>query len=166
MTRTSAIGCIAVAMAAAVAGETSTDAIPPAEEILANPLDDAAYSSNRRCLSVGRYRQVDILNSQTLVFRGRGNRAWVNVLPRRCVGLRRDMILAIERRGPRICSRDQFRAMPRVGAAVGTAFCSLGMFRPVDADNLGAIEGALEARHDNKVVTDTVRSGESVPQSR
>ena len=165
MTRTLAIGCITVAMAAAVAGESSTTgAIPPAEEVLANPLDDAAYTNNRRCLSVGRYRQVDILNNQTLVFRGRGNRAWVNLLPRRCVGLRRDMILAIERRGPRICSRDQFRAMPRIGATVGTAFCSLGVFHPVHADNLGAIEGALRARHDNKVVTDTVRSGASAPQ--
>ncbi len=164
MTTALAIGWFAVATAAAVAGELSTDLIPPAAEVLANPLDDAAYSSNRKCLSVGRYRQVDILNSQTLVFRGRGNRAWVNVLPRRCVGLRRDMVLAIERRGPRICSRDQFRAMPRIGAMLGTAFCSLGMFRPVHADNLGAIESALKARHDNKVVTDTVRSGGRVAQ--
>ena len=101
---------IVVAPAAVTAAE-ETEAIPSAEEILANPLDDSAYVDDVRCLAVGRYRQVDILNDRALVFRGRGGRAWINLLPRPCPGLRRDMVLAIETRGSRICNRDQFRGI-------------------------------------------------------
>lgn len=147
-----------VAAPVVVTAAEANDAIPSAEEVLANPLDDAAYADNVRCLATGRYRQVDILNDRVLVFRGRGGRAWINLLPRRCPGLRRDMVLAIETRGSRICYRDQFRGMPRIGPEAATGFCSLGTFRPVDADNLDAIRGALRASRANRTVTKTVRS--------
>ena len=149
-----------VAAPAVVTAAEESDVIPTAEEILANPLDDSAYVDDVRCLAVGRYRQVDILNDRALVFRGRGGRAWINLLPRRCPGLRRDMVLAIETRGSRICSRDQFRGMPRIGPEAATGFCSLGTFRPVEADNLDAIRDALRARSANRTVTKTVRSSE------
>ena len=147
-----------IAAPVVVDADDPTDAIPSAEEILANPLDDAAYADDVRCLATGRYRQVDILNDRVLVFRGRGGRAWINLLPRPCPGLRRDMVLAIETRGSRICSRDLFRGMPRIGPEATTSFCSLGTFRPVDADNLDAIRGALRASRANRTVTKTVRS--------
>ena len=147
-----------VAAPAVVTTAEETDTIPSAEEILANPLDDSAYVDDVRCLAVGRYRQVDILNDRVLVFRGRGGRAWINLLRRPCPGLRRDMVLAIETRGSRICSRDQFRGMPRLGPEAATGFCSLGTFRPVEADNLDAIRGALRASSANRTVPKTVRS--------
>ena len=143
-----------VAAPVVVAADDPSDAIPSAEEILANPLDDAAYADDVRCLASGRYRQVDILNDRVLVFRGRGGRAWINLLPRPCPGLRRDMVLAIETRGSRICSRDLFRGMPRLGPEAATSFCSLGTFRPVEADNLDAIRGALRASRANRTVTE------------
>ena len=149
-----------LAAPAVVTAAEETDAIPSAEEILANPLTDSAYVDDVRCLAVGRYRQVDILNDRALVFRGRGGRAWINQLPRPCPGLRRDMVLAIETRGSRICSRDQFRGMPRIGPEAATGFCSLGTFRPIEADNLDAIRGALRASRANRTVTKTVRSTE------
>lgn len=149
-----------VAAPAVVTTAEETDAIPSAEEILANPLTDEAYVDDVRCLAAGRYRQVDILNDRVLVFRGRGGRAWINLLPRPCRGLRRDMVLAIETRGARICSRDQFRGMPRIGPEAATGFCSLGTFRPVEADNLDAIRGALRANSATRTVTKTVRSTE------
>ena len=150
---------IVVAPAVVTTAE-ETDAIPSAEEILANPLEDSAYVDDVRCLAVGRYRQVDILNHRVLVFRGRGGRAWINLLPRPCPGLHRHMVLAIETRGSRICSRDQFRGMPRIGPEGATGFCSLGTFRPVEADNLDAIRGALRASSANRTVAKTVRSSE------
>ena len=149
-----------VAAPAVVTAAEESDVIPSAEEILANPLDDSAYVDDVRCLAVGRYRQVDILNDRALVFRGRGGRAWINLLRRPCPGLRRDMVLAIETRGSRICSRDQFRGMPRIGPEAATGFCSLGTFRPVEADNLDAIRDALRASRANRTVTKTVRSTE------
>lgn len=160
MTKSLAMFWIVAASVVATAAAEEVDAIPSAEEILANPLDDSAYVDDVRCLAAGRYRQVDILNDRALIFRGRRGRAWINLLRRPCPGLRRDMVLAIETRGSRICSRDQFRGMPRIGPEAATGFCSLGTFRPVEADNLDAIRGALRASSANRTVPKTVRSTE------
>ena len=145
-------------VASAITAVGSDEPIPSTADILANPLDDTAYVDDVRCLATGRYRQVDILNDGVLIFRGRSGRAWINLLPRRCPGLRRDMVLAIEVRGARVCSRDQFRGMPRLGPEAATGFCTLGEFHPVEADNLEAILQALRARRANRTVRSTVRS--------
>lgn len=159
-----AVGCVAMAMGSVSAWseDAPAETIPSADEILANPLEDAAYVKNVRCLSMGRYRQVDIVDNRMLVFRGRGNRAWINILPRRCVGLRPDMILSVERRGTRICSRDLFKGVPRMGMEAGAATCALGMFHPVPQDNLAAIRDALSDRDRNRTVARTVRSNDRV----
>ena len=163
MTRILAVSCLAVAIGSVSAWseEAPAEAIPSAEEILANPLEDAAYVKNVRCLSTARYRQVDIVDSKVLVFRGRGNRAWINMLLRPCAGLRRDMILTIERRGSRICRRDFFKGVPRLGREAGTATCALGMFYPVAQDNLDALRHALSDRNRNRAVARTVRSDDA-----
>ena len=151
----------AVAVPAPVgAGESAPDAVPSAEEVLANPLDDAAYADEQRCLATARYRRVDIESDRFLVFRGRGERAWINVLPRRCPGLRRDMVLAIEMRSARVCARDQFRGLPRLGTETGTSFCILGAFKPVAVEHLDAIRRALRDGHANPIVAKTVRSSD------
>ena len=152
------VGLVAVLASATGAGEWTAEEIPPAEEVLANPLDNAAYVKEARCLATSRYRQVEIVTDRLLVFRGRADRAWINLLPRRCPGLRRDMVLAIEVRSARVCARDQFRGMPRIGTQTGTSFCILGAFHPVEADNLDSIQRALRAGHANPIVAKTVRS--------
>lgn len=158
------LAAVLVAVLVRTAAASPDETIPTAEEILANPLDDSAYVDDVRCLATGRYRQVDIVSDRILVFRGRGGRAWINLLPRRCPGLRRDMVLAIQVRGARACSRDQFRGMPRLSPDAATGFCSLGVFHRVEADNLDAIRRALRAGGANTTVAKTVRSTNSQPE--
>ena len=92
-----AIACVAAALVEEPGkAEDTSDAEITAEEIFANPLDDDAYVMSSRCLSTGKYRRVEIMNNQILIFHGRGDNIWLNVLPNRCLGLQPDMILRIE----------------------------------------------------------------------
>ena len=136
------------------------DAEPPftAEEILANPLGEEAYEQSSRCLSTGKYRRVEIMNHQVLIFHGRGDEMWLNILPNRCMGLQPDMILSIEKRGMRLCARDQFRGVPRFRPDAPSMPCTLGEFHPTRRENVTAIRDAIEAGQKTTTVDRTVRS--------
>lgn len=129
-----------------------------AEEILANPLGEEAYRQSLRCLSTGKYRRIEIMNHQVLVFHGRGDEMWLNILPNRCMGLQPDMILEIEKRGMRVCARDQVRGKPRFRTDAPSMPCSLGEFHPTRPENVTAIRDALEAGQKTTTVDRTVRS--------
>ena len=140
--------------------EDSSDAEISAEEIFANPLDDDAYVRSSRCLSTGKYRRVEIMNNQILIFHGRGENIWLNVLPNRCLGLQPDMILRIEKRGMRLCARDQFRGVPRFQGEADSMPCTLGDFNPMRPENVAAMRDALDANQRTSTVSKTVRSAE------
>ncbi len=163
--RTVANGVVAgIVLAAGGLGAAEEDAestTPKVEDILANPLEDAAYVQDVRCLSPGRYRHIEIASDQVLIFHGRRDEAWVNILPRRCIGLRPDMVLVLDRRGLRTCRRDYFRAMPRMGSDFGTSLCALGYFKPVARSNLEGILEALAASRDSASISNTVRDAET-----
>ena len=162
-TRGALIGLLAVACTAVAAAEKedeARDAEPriTAEEILANPLGEEAYAQSSRCLSTGKYRRVEVMNNQILVFHGRGDNMWLNILPNRCMGLQPDMILEIDKRGMRLCARDQFRGLPRFRPDGSSMPCTLGEFHPTRPENVTAIRDALEADHKTTTVDRTVRS--------
>ena len=153
----------AACLAATVDEETDQATDTPeitAEEILANPLGDDDYTETSRCLSSGKYRQIDVMTNQILVFRGRGDDVWLNILRTRCLGLEPDMIPTIERRGMRVCSRDQFRGTSRFRDQGESMPCTLGEFHRTRPANIAAIRDALEANHRTKTVEKTVRAAE------
>ena len=156
-----------LAAASAEDQEPAEDADSPitAEEILANPLGEEAYEQSSRCLSTGKYRRVEVMNNQVLVFHGRGDEMWLNILPNRCMGLHADMILEIERRGMRLCARDQFRGKPRFRPEAASMPCTLGEFHATRPENVTAIRDALEAGHKTTTVDRTVRSAGRDTQS-
>lgn len=158
MTMLLAGACLAAATAEKQ--EPAQDDEPPitAEEILANPLGEEAYEQSSRCLSTGKYRRVEIMTHQVLVFHGRGDEMWLNILPNRCMGLQPDMILSIEKRGMRLCARDQFRGVPRFRPDAPSMPCTLGEFHPTRRENVSAIRDALEAGQKTTTVDRTVRS--------
>ena len=132
-----------------------------AEEILANPLDESEYARKIRCLAAARYRRVEIVGNMALVFHGRGEEVWLNVLPRRCPGLRKNMALAIERGSLRICARDRFRGISPGGLDLPTSTCSLGPFEPMTPEQLDAMRDALVAQQNTKTIDRTVRAGQN-----
>lgn len=162
---------LAVACVAAAPAEKPEQAVDEsesaltAEEILANPLGNDAYEQSSRCLSTAKYRRVEIMNNQVLVFHGRNDEMWLNILPNRCMGLQTDMILSIEKRGMRLCARDQFRGEPRFRPDGSSMPCSLGEFHPTRPENVTAIRDALEAGQKTTTVDKTVRSAEQGTES-
>ena len=130
------------------------------EAILANPLDDDAYAKSSRCLSPARYRRIEIMNDRVIVFHGRNDDVWVNYLSKRCLGLRPDMILTVERHGMRLCARDRFRGTPRTRGGMGSMPCFLDDFHLVPADSVGAIRDAIQASERTTTVNRTVGSAE------
>ena len=138
--------------------EEAPEAQITAEEILANPLGDEAYQQSARCLSSGKYRRVEIMNNQVLIFHGRGDEKWLNIPPNRCLGLQGDMIPQFEKRGMRLCERDQFSGQPRFRLDAPSMPCSLGRFHPTNSDNIAAMRDALDASQRTKTVDRTVRS--------
>lgn len=156
--------------AAAFAGETSPEggenredkadgarAELTAEEVLANPLDEQAYSNTVRCLGTARYRRVEIVGDRALIFHGRRREAWLNVLRRRCPGLRPDMVLVLEQEGLRLCALDRFSALPR-GGGVAAAVCSLGPFEHMTTEQAQVRGDALLAARRSRMATRTLRS--------
>lgn len=116
------------------------------DDILNSPLSAADYSgASDRCLSSHEYRAVEILDDQLVLFKGNGGRLWINRLPRRCVGLRRNDVLRFEMRSNRLCEMDTFRSYDRsFVSAFGSGTCTLGQFQPVTPEQVEAIQVAFE----------------------
>ena len=145
----------------AEAGERGENEEVTVEEVLANPLDDDAYANTKRCLSTARYRRIDIVGDRALVFYGRGDDAWLNMLPYRCRGLRSDMMLAIEQSNFRVCALDRFKGLPRGSTQLGTTVCALGEFERLSHDEVELRRDALLARQRNRTVAKTIRSAKN-----
>ncbi len=155
-------GLVGQDVAAEQAGpdEARENEIPSAEEVLANPLDDDAYEDTVRCISAARYRRIEIVGNAALAFHSRSGDVWLNILPRRCPGLRSGMILSIEQRNYRVCARDRFRGLPRAALDLATPICALGRFQHVTPERLEAMREALAAQGRNKTVAKTKKSAQ------
>lgn len=116
-------------------------------DILSQPLAAEEYGQDERCLSTHVYDQVDILDDQHVVFRGRGDKLWLNKLRNRCIGLKRNDVLQFRVRDSRICDLDTFEGVDSLLWGIRSGTCTLGTFRPVTPEQLEAIEVAVkEAR--------------------
>ena len=141
------------------ADEGNEDSIT-AEQILANPLEDSAYTLKDRCLATARYRRIEIVGDMALAFHGRGDDLWLNVLPRRCRGLRTNMVLILEQSSLRLCARDQFRGVSPGSSATRTSICTLGSFERMAPERFHAMRDALIAQQNTKTTARTVRASE------
>lgn len=122
------------------------------EAILTEPSD---FVETQRCLSSSRFRHIRILDDQHIVFEGRRDEMWVNVLPIRCPGLRRDSVLRIERlSGLNLCKLDSFAVhdwfdLPwyrrRPWRWSGGTMCGLGEFQPVTPLQAEQLESTIDA---------------------
>lgn len=117
------------------------------ETILNNPLDDEAYSQRRTCLLSRAIDRVEVLDETMVLFHVRRNKAWLNQLSSRCLGLERDMIINLRIFGGSLCRLDTFRGMTRMGGGhMPTAHCRLGDFEAIEGPQIEALRTALEER--------------------
>ena len=129
-------------------------------EILSQPLDPAEYGETKRCLSESEYRSFRALDDRHILFRGRGDRLWINTLRAPCPDLRYGDILIVRQfSATRMCDMDRFevaewfawpwyRRWPwRWGMDWGVGMhCSLGKFQPVTAAQVDEIEAVIRSR--------------------
>lgn len=116
------------------------------ETILNNPLDDEAYRDRRSCLRTRAIDRVEVLDDTMVLFHVRRNKAWLNQLSSRCLGLERDMIINLRIFGGSLCRLDTFRGLTRVGGHMPTAHCRLGDFEAIEGPQIEALRTALEER--------------------
>ncbi|MEQ8994475.1 MAG: DUF6491 family protein [Pseudomonadales bacterium] len=122
------------------------------QDILTTPLAAEDYVESERCLSTYTYRSVDVLDDRNVLFKGPGDRAWINQLRHRCIGLRRNDTLQFELRDNRLCELDSFESVDtlfRVWSRT-SATCTLGKFQPVTPEQVEALRAAVREDRRNR----------------
>ena len=122
------------------------------EAILTEAAGADDYVAAERCLHSHRFRHIRILDDRQVVFEGRRDEYWLNVLPVRCPGLRRGSSIAIERVSSGLCKLDSIAPYDWLGSPWYRRWpwpwgagpkCALGEFQPITELQLEAIKAAL-----------------------
>ena len=137
--------CLAVAVflnaSANMAAEESLEAI------LAEPLPAEAYVASVRCLTMRTFKRIEVLDENTLLMRGSGNRSWIAQTHQRCRGLRNEHLLDFQQRRGRICRGDSFRGFMAASERVAvTPVCGIRVIYEVDNDQIAALGHAIRAK--------------------
>jgi hypothetical protein len=89
---------------------------------------------SEHCVRISEIDKIDIVDSDTLIFRLRRGKVYRNELPHRCPGLRPDDTLMYRSSVGRLCSIDVVTVLEDWGFGYAPgASCGLGMFEPITA---------------------------------
>ena len=137
-----------VLLAAACATQpvaTATAAAPmTVDEILASAPPPEHDPGSANCLHREAYTDIEVLNSELLLFHGRSDRLWLNRLGRSYPGLRLDHTLALDMRHDRLCHLDTVSGVDMLGGHyLPAARCSLGKFDPVSPEQADLLKAEL-----------------------
>ena len=113
------------------------------EAVLAETLPADAYVGTTDCIRARGVRRVDVLDRGHLLVFGSHERAWLNRLETRCLGIRDDMIIMFDLWGTKVCRWDFAYAQDRRkhsfdnyrdGGIIGgyASRCRLGEFEEID----------------------------------
>ena len=119
--------------------QTDNPGAPSTETSSANQED------SKNCVYARDVRDVEIINEQTILFRGSHNRFWVNNLAATCVGARKSMGLVLNQHGSQICAQDRIKATDFSSYGVAT-HCRLGKFQPILATQVALLKTELAER--------------------
>lgn len=124
-----------------IVGSSSTPVVFAQDDAVAASLAALeTVAESEDCVLARNVRNIDIVNNELLVLRGRADRWWVSRLPNKCPGLRDRMLLSIDRYGSQICRNDRFEAH-ETGGGFYTS-CRFGAFEPVTEGSIQAIKVA------------------------
>ena len=117
---------------------------PSVEEILAGAPQPNGNSRPVRCLPDTAYTDVEVINSELLLFHGLGDRMWLNRTRSACLGSRIDPVLAFDMRERRLCDLDSVAVADNLGGYWSKgAGCSLGRFAPVSPEQAELVRAEL-----------------------
>lgn len=120
--------------------------LPSLDELLER--DTAVdYGESKRCLSLHKFKRVQALDENHILFEVRGGKYYLVQLERRCPGLRPQNAVSYEPRSSRLCAMDRVR-----GAGVTAGFspnCQLGRFQSITEEQLVILKDTLKNRDQN-----------------
>ena len=123
------------------------------DEIVNYKLDATEVGDDKKCLFEKEYIRFRALGPRHLLFEGKKDKLWINVLRGRCTGLRfNDMFITKPSNPGRLCDMDHFEAVnrsdPSVLQRIGTSGykCMLGVFKPAVKSQVEEIEKRLKMR--------------------
>src|SRR5262245_7366185 len=92
--------------------------------------EEALDRTPRRCLTIARIRDTDILDDRTILFHLRGNKeVYRTYLPRECPGLERNDRFSYRSTNGQLCDVDQITVLEQTGLGLSPGFtCQLGGF--------------------------------------
>lgn len=106
--------------------------VAAAGDSLAQDESEGRDMSAVQCLRVNDIDNIDIVSSETLVFRMRGGDVYRNDLPHSCPGMRRNDTLMYRTSVGRLCNVDVVTVLEDWGFGFAPgASCGLGMFHPI-----------------------------------
>lgn len=97
-------------------------------------LDLSQFDSDEgeSCIPLMRMDSLKILSDQAIEFRMKGGDTYINILPRRCLGLRPNRAIMYETRQSQLCNLDIIKVMePYAGGLQPVGSCGLGRFHLV-----------------------------------
>jgi hypothetical protein len=127
------------------AGDAVTPLDPAVAAILDSPFPDSEYTDSVYCVDGNALEEVEVLDSERLLFHGRRGRIWLNQLRAPCLGLSPGRALQFELRSNRYCQLDSFRPIDlttRIRGAMGV--CFLGAFEPITPNQAGLIRESAD----------------------
>jgi hypothetical protein len=118
------------------------------DEILSYELDETEFGEPKNCLSKYEYRSFRALGDRHILFEGRNDKQWVNVLSGRCAGMRENSTFIMKpAMSGRTCDRDRFEVVEQSSAFMTQgSTCLLGQFKPVSEGQIEELEKRLEMR--------------------
>ena len=103
--------------------------------------DELLDRTPQDCLVLASVDRTHVLDDQTILFYMRGDRAYRNYLPRKCLGLERQDRFMYETRGGRLCSIDTITVLEQWGARLERGMtCRLGEFHPLSPEDIEDLE--------------------------
>lgn len=98
-----------------------------------NPVDDSSV----RCIPLRNIQEIDILDDRNIIFRVGPNNYYLNTLPYRCSGLRRNDTIMYRTSTNEICDVDVITVLDDIGPGFQAgASCGLGRFTPVNQEEI------------------------------
>ena len=139
------LACLPLVCLGAPKSDKEEASPPTVEEILSAAPKPEDYSESVTCLLRDTYQQVEVLDREHLLFKGRRGKHWLNRLRRACIGLRRSDTLAFDMRDNRLCNLDSFSSMGSFGRGLErtSARCSLGKFETISPEQAELLKESL-----------------------
>ncbi|NND66636.1 MAG: hypothetical protein HKN19_03520 [Halioglobus sp.] len=101
---------------------------------------DAAEAKSKRCLSMSRISDAQVIDDQTIAFHMTGRDIYLNELPRRCPGMHFGRAIGYRTHAGQLCNLDTITVIDSFSGVHRGPTCGLGHFKLISKDELKALK--------------------------